>query len=304
MKIQTILITILFVFCNACFAFAQSPKLNKADLKTVTITMKQEASKGWGGGINNPYTVTLDEGGRVTFDGWDEGKAISKYEPPVKVTRKFRISKNQFKQLVNEFYRIDFFSLSSSYCCRNNEDGTLTTIADGGLATVITSITISEKTKTVTNYFFAPEKLIELQREIYRTANIARFVKFPPYWLSKFPNEQFPPHSERNLNAETQPPSTKAEYRKIQRNSPKGRREKHIDLDKRWGFIKPCLTTKTEIEKLLGKPIVTDGQNFDLYTYSLKDEKIRVYYSSARTNKEICGGNLSNDVVILFPLFQ
>jgi hypothetical protein len=119
---------------------------------------------------------------------------------------------------------------------RNNGDGTFTAIDDGGLATVITSISINGKTKTVRNVNFAPEELIKLQRKIYQVSNIARFVKFPPYWLSKFPNEQFPEQHYRNLSEDTQKPVPKLEYRKIQRSSPKERKEKHIDLSKRWGL--------------------------------------------------------------------
>lgn len=263
--------------------------------------MKQEPSRSWGGGVRSSYTVTLSGDGTVTFDGMDEGKAISKYEPSVKVFRRYRISEKQFKELAEEFYRIDFFSLNDEYRVRDNGDGTFTLINDGGLATVITSITIGGKTKTVTNINFAPEKLIELQRKIYAVAQISRFVKLPPYWLSKFPNEQFPPRFIRDLNAESEKPLPEIEYRKIQRNAPKDRKERHIDLDKRWGFIKPCVTARAEVEKKLGKPII-DLEGLNLPTYDLKNEKIRVFYRNEKTDRRICGGETAIDTVILFSV--
>jgi hypothetical protein len=305
MKYQAVFIILLLsAFISFPTAFAQSAELpNPDDLKNVVITMKQEPSRGWGGGVSSGYTVTLTGDGTVVFDGMDEGHAISKYEPAVKVVRRYPISKAQFKELVNEFYKIDFFSLKNEYQIRDNGDGTLTVIEDGGLATVITSIAINGKTKTVTNINFAPEKLIELQRKIYAVASVARFVKLPPYWLLKFPNQQFPPRLLRELYADIEPAAgtPKAVYRKIQRSSPKGNKERRIDLDKRWGFIKPCITTKAEVEKILGNPINIDVGGA-LPTYNLKNEKIRVFYSSEKTDSRICNDKTDVGTVILFSV--
>lgn len=301
MKYQNILRALfILIFAGISSAVAQSTQLKETDLKNVVITMKQELSKGWGGGVHSAYTVTISGNGTVTFDGMDEGKAISKYEPPVKVLRTYRIPKKQFKELVNEFNKINFFSLASNYCCRDNGDGTFTVIKDGDLSTVITSMTVNGKTKTVTNENFAPEELIKLQRKIYEVSQVSRFVKLPPYWLSRFPNEQFPPRNRRMLSDAPQSPLSKVEYRKIQRSSPKEKRERYIDLNKRWGFITPCVSTKAEVEKLLGIPTTNDETYF--LTYSLKKEKIRVLYSSERTDSKICNDKTRVDTVILFSV--
>lgn len=299
MKYRSILNVLLFLlFWHVCPVFAQSPPISRDDLKNVVITMKQEASRGWGGGVNSPYTIMISGAGTITFDGMDDGQAISKYEPPVKVTRRYQISEKQLKELVDEFYKIDFFALEPNYCCRANGDGTMTIIKDGGLATVITSITINGQTKTVTNINFAPEKLIELQRKIYTIGNVGRFVKFSPYWLSRFPDEIFPPRRPSEPLPEEKPGiMLKIVYRKIPRSSPKDGRQ--IDLNKKWSFITPCLTTKAGVEKLLGAPLISDAVP-SLLTYSLKTEKIRVFYSSEKTNREVCGGQ--PDTVILFSV--
>ena len=133
----------------------------------------------------------------------DEGKSVSRYETPVKVVRKYKISRRELKELVAEFERIDFFSLENSYSVRNNSDGTITIIRDAGLVTVNTSITIDGKSKTVKNINFAPEKLIELQRKIYRAGNLTQFIKIPSYLLPKFPEQMFRRSANNN---ESQPP--------------------------------------------------------------------------------------------------
>lgn len=302
MKRQIVLLFFfLLYFCSVYAVFAQPAKMSAAVLGNAVITMKQEASKGFGGGINSPYTITLAGSGLVTFEGMDEGKAISRYDPPVKVIRKYRISPKQFAELVSEFYQEGFFSLADSYCCRDNRDGTFTQIADGGLATVVTSITIDGKTKSVTNYNFAPERIISLQRKIYMAGKIANFTKLPPYWLLKFPDEMFPPRTAQSASKSLQPSAPKTEYRKILRNSPPVIRGKYIDLNKRWGFIVPCVTTRSEVEKLLGHPI-NNSENLSLPIYNAKDEKIRVFYRNEKTDSRICNGKTEIGTVVLFSI--
>lgn len=281
-----------------------SPSVNSQTLAVpagtgnIVITMKQDNSRGWGGGVNSPYTVTLEGNGTVIYDGMDEGKAVSRYEPPVKVVRRSRITQKQFKDLVTEFYKIDFFSLEDSYAARINEDGTRTIIADGGLADVVISISINGKTKSVTNINFAPESLVRLQRKIYELSNISRFIKIPPYWMNFFPDERFPPRGSKP------PPEKKAfvvEHRKIARNSPPKRKANQIDLYRKWGFFTPCVTTRREVEKLLGKSISTEV-NGPLITYNSKEVKIRAYYGNRRTNTEVCGGGVTDNTIILYSV--
>lgn len=297
MKYQTVLLTLFFlIFCNAYSGIAQS---EKTDFTNIVIKMEQKEEGGFIRGRVSPYLVSIHGNGTVTFDGMDEGKAVSRYEPWVKIYRQYKISKNQIKELAAEFERIGFFSLKDSYSSRDNGDGTRTVVRDGGLATVITSITINGKNKTVENFNFAPDKLIELQRKIYLAANLAQFIKIFPYWFSKFPDQMFPPRSKSKTETPNQSSFAKQEFRKIARKSPQNSKDGQIDVAKRWGFITPCVTNKTEVEKLLGKPIKT-GNNPDLPVYNFKNEKIQIFYAKESNRNELCGKIVPDDTVVLF----
>ena len=92
-------------------------------------------------------------------------------------------------------------------------------------------------------------------------------------------------------------------FRKIPRNSPHQNTAK-IDLAGWWAFIKPCVTTKTDVEKRLGKPIPGEPEEsrLDLPTYSRKDEKIRVFYTAETTSGGVCGNLNPVGTVILFSV--
>jgi hypothetical protein len=292
MKCQTALLTLLLlVFCGIPVCFARLV----VDSKNIVITMKQEAPKSFVSGLMNPYVVTISGDGTVIFDGMDEGKAISRNEPAVKVVRKYKISDRQLKELVDEVEKADFFALDNSYSVRDNGDGTITIIRETGLVTVITSISFNGKTKTIRNLNFAPEKLIELQRKIYLIANLAQFIKMPPYWLSKFPNQMFP----RSNEAQMQQPVLNLELRKIPRKSPQNRKDKQIDPARKWGSIKPCVSKKAAIEKFLGKAANKDDTN-SLPVYNLRDEYFQILYTNEKTKNAICGSPVPAETVVLF----
>jgi hypothetical protein len=187
MEHKTVLVMLcLLAFYSLPSTFAQSQKPKNVESGNIVITMKQELK-----GIHNvsPYLVTIFENGTITYEGIEEyiydrkqKKQIPIKEIPVKIVKNHTISKKQFKELVNEFYKIDFFSLNNKYI--TSEDGLYIFHA----APVTTSITINGKTKSVYNWFSAPNKLIELQRKIYEVSNIASYTRRTPYWLSKFPN--------------------------------------------------------------------------------------------------------------------
>ena len=80
-------------------------------------------------------------------------------------TQTTQLSQDKIKQLVDEFYRIDYFSLKDEY-----------TAGITDLPTTITSITIDGKTKKVVNYYGAPKKLDELENKIDEITNSKNWV--------------------------------------------------------------------------------------------------------------------------------
>lgn len=112
------------------------------------------------------YTVEIFEDGTVIYTGKDfvttRGRRISEI-PAWEVGR-----------LVNAFHAINYFSLNDEYVERQNPDGTVTVISD--LPSTITTLTINGKSKTVLDYAFAPEELVELEREIDRAVNTHRWL--------------------------------------------------------------------------------------------------------------------------------
>ena len=116
--------------------------------------MKQDPVRGAGG-----YKIMIARDGTVTFDGMDEGRAISKYEPRVKVLKTYQIPKDRVSALIKEFDTAGFYDFENSYCCRENSDGTISQIFDAGFADVTTSIDVDGKTKSVVNNILRARKI-------------------------------------------------------------------------------------------------------------------------------------------------
>jgi hypothetical protein len=169
MKHKTVLMffLLLLALCSEHSIFAQTQVPQSVNLKDVIITMKQEPVNDGCLNCVPVYSVSISGDGIVTYEG----------NAAVTVTGKqvYSISVGQVKELVAEFYRIDFFSLSDEYITRDNGDGTHTRVDHAAPATV--SITMNGKTKKVYNFFGAPDKLIELQKKIYEISGIARYTK-------------------------------------------------------------------------------------------------------------------------------
>jgi hypothetical protein len=168
MKLQIILMTLLLsvLFCAPRCAIAQSQELSDADLKDVVIAMKQENHCG----CTNccaVYSVSISGDGIVTYKGINAVNIIGE--------QVYSISIDQVKALVAEFYKADFFSLKDSYTSKDNGNGMYISIDHS--APVTTSITIKGKTKSVYNFYGAPEKLIELQERVYEISQIGLYVK-------------------------------------------------------------------------------------------------------------------------------
>jgi hypothetical protein len=138
------------------------PVLKSRDLKGVVITLSRSTCFG-----SCPvYTLAVRGDGSVDY----EGKEFVK----VKGRRSYRISKESVRRLVDEFYRINYFSLENEYVSIKNPDGTETTVTD--LPSCDTSITVGGRTKGVHDYVGAPSSLERLERTVDRIAGVAKYV--------------------------------------------------------------------------------------------------------------------------------
>lgn len=154
------------ILCVAYNLAAQSQELRDSDLKDVVITMKQENHCGCDGCCSE-YSVSISGDGIVAYEGVDAVKVRGK--------QIYSISIDQVKELVSEFYKVDFFSLKDRYTSKDNGDGTISMIDHSAPVTI--SITIKGKTKSVYNFYGAPEKLEELEKKIYEISGVDVYVK-------------------------------------------------------------------------------------------------------------------------------
>lgn len=147
-------------------ASVRSQEIQDGDLRDVVITMKQENHCGCIGCCSE-YSVSISGDGIVTYEGI----------AAVRVTGKqvYSIQYYQVKELVDEFYKADFFALKERYTSKDNGDGTIMMIDHA--APVTTSITIKGRTKSVYNFYGAPERLEELEKKIYEISRIDIYVK-------------------------------------------------------------------------------------------------------------------------------
>ncbi len=135
-------------------------------MKDVVITMKQENHCGCVDCCSE-YSVTISGYGTVTYEGVAAVNVLGK--------QIYSIPPDQVRELVNEFYRADFFSLRDRYTSKDNGDGTLTMVDHTAPVTV--SIKVKGKTKKVYSSYGAPEKLQEVEKKIYEISGIGIYVK-------------------------------------------------------------------------------------------------------------------------------
>ncbi|MFC1904206.1 DUF6438 domain-containing protein [Chloroflexota bacterium] len=129
-----------------------------SDLKEVVITLERTACHG----TCPVYTLTIYGSGTVIYEGKEFVKTTGEKE--------WNISEEKVRQLVSEFEKIDYFSKSDSY-----EERTIT-----DAPSVITSITIDGKTKSIKHYhgdFSAPELLTKLENRIDEITNSAQWIE-------------------------------------------------------------------------------------------------------------------------------
>jgi hypothetical protein len=104
------------------------------------------------------YTVSIDGDGNVTY----EGRRF------VRVTGKqvARIDRTAVQTLLDEFERIEFFSLKDKYTAQ---------ITD--LATTYVTLVLGDRSKTVEDYHGAPAALRDLERRIDEATGVQRWIR-------------------------------------------------------------------------------------------------------------------------------
>jgi hypothetical protein len=127
------------------------------DLDDMVITLERTACFGF----CPVYTLTIYGNGTVIY----EGEEFVTTKGRVETT----INQEKITQLISEFEAVDYFSLNDGYV-----EHTITCAQ-----TVITSITIDGKTKTIEHYhgdLNAPEQLTELENKIDQIVNSKQWV--------------------------------------------------------------------------------------------------------------------------------
>jgi hypothetical protein len=103
---------------------------------------------------------------------YEDGTVLYKGELFVKVEgkRQYKISQGKIKQLIEEFQRINYFSLKDKY--EKDEFG----VSISCQSTRTTSINLNGQKKQVVNYYGAPEMLDELEDKIDEVAELNNLI--------------------------------------------------------------------------------------------------------------------------------
>jgi hypothetical protein len=151
-----------FTFSNSVYGQSES-RASETDSSEITISMKRDgfpcgylpANKKDLSGCP-AYSIVIANNGTVTYEGIRSVKARGK--------RTFTIPVEQVKQLIADFERVKFFELQDKYTEKRLPDGSVRTI-DHSNGTTIT-LKIGNKTKSVYNFYGAPEELEALQKKL------------------------------------------------------------------------------------------------------------------------------------------
>lgn len=104
------------------------------------------------------YSVSIDGEGKVTYEGISSVKVRGK--------RTYSIPADEVRELVNEFDKVDFFSLQDSYDDHGIDHANATTI----------SISIGGRTKSIYVFHGEPEKLDRLMSKVFAVSRAAKYV--------------------------------------------------------------------------------------------------------------------------------
>jgi hypothetical protein len=135
-----------------------SPTPTTSNFQDVIISLQRTACYG----TCPVYLLNVYSNGNVVYEGSEYVRITGKIEST--------ISQEKVSQLVSEFDKADYFSLSDTYTNYLMTDG----------STVTTSISIGGKTKTIQHYrgdTGAPKQLSELEDSIDEIVNSAQWIK-------------------------------------------------------------------------------------------------------------------------------
>lgn len=104
------------------------------------------------------YKLSISGDGEVIYEGTGFVNITG--------TQTSQISQDEIKELVDEFYNVNYFTLKDKYDAPIKD-----------VPTTITSITIEGKTKKVVNYYGAPKKLDELENKIDEITNSKQWIE-------------------------------------------------------------------------------------------------------------------------------
>jgi len=138
-------------------------RVNEVDSSEITISMKRDGFPCGYVPVNEKdlsgcpaYSISIAGNGAVTYEGISSVKTRGK--------RSFTISVEQVNQLLADFERINFFELKDKYTEKRLPNGAVNTI-DHSNGTTIT-LKIGNKSKSVFNFYGAPEELDALQKKL------------------------------------------------------------------------------------------------------------------------------------------
>ena len=112
------------------------------------------------------YSVTVDENGTVIYNGG--------YGAKVRGEKVHSISVSAVRDLVAEFFQIDFFSREDRYEVKKLPNGNSETIDHAYASTI--SIDLDGKKKSVYLFYGAPQELTDLQHKLFDTLQITAYV--------------------------------------------------------------------------------------------------------------------------------
>jgi len=158
-------VVVALLVAAASFYFWQRQPPRPSNYSNVIITMERTMCLG----TCPVYELTIYGDGRVVYNGHQH----------VEVTgiQTSNISPDSVRELIDEFYRIGYFSLRDEYRYKWSFLGFGVRITDA--PTTITSITVDGRVKQVVEYDGAPQKLIELEDKIDETADTQRWIGNP-----------------------------------------------------------------------------------------------------------------------------
>ncbi len=164
--------TCFIIFCTsigAAFTFSSDiygqseRRANEADSPEITISMKRDGFPcGYVPRNKNDltgcpaYSIVINGDGTVRYEGISSVKVRGK--------RTFTIPAEQVKQLLADFERIKFFELQDKYTVKQLPNGFFTTVSHSNGTTI--TLKIGNKSKSVYNFYGAPEELDALQKKL------------------------------------------------------------------------------------------------------------------------------------------